>query len=68
MITVKDANGKWVMVEEEEILEKLLDSTLFGMSIEVILEFKKIMQIEGFGVDISMDDVREFHARTNTKD
>ena len=67
MINVKDVNGNWAIVAEEEVIEKLLDSTLFGMSMEVILEFKKVMTMEDFPITLSVDDVKEFHARTNTK-
>jgi len=67
-MTIKDVNGKWVTIEENEVIKKLLDSTLFGINIDAILEFKKVMMMEGFGVSISIDDVKEFHARTNSKD
>jgi hypothetical protein len=43
MINIKDANGKWVVVTTEDFMEAISKHciTLFGISIEKILEWRK---------------------------
>jgi len=66
MITIKDANGNYVPIEAEELSKVVVDnlSTLFGMDVAAIIEFRKIMMLEGFSPDVSAKDVKDFYDRT----
>lgn len=61
MINIKDANGKWVCIEDEEFFKEAVGNIalVFGMSLDVIAEFREQYLLKNGTEPMTVESVRK---------
>lgn len=70
MIVIKDANGQYIPVEEEELMSVITQGTLLGMNIDCIAELRSTYLERGGKEPITIKSIREafdFNAKQEKK-
>ena len=60
MINLKDANGHWVCLKEQDVIEALAQNstTILGMTIGNIIEIKRVYEAQGGTYPITLESLR----------
>ena len=65
MINIKDANGKWVVIAEDDLMEAMAShrATILGMTIPVIGRLRQHYIEHGGPMPMTMENVESFMER-----
>lgn len=59
MIIIKDANGNYIPIKEQDLMEVITDGTIYGMPMNCICEFRYLYLEHGGKIPITIESVRE---------